>query len=46
MDSIMKRKNAKTVTVDDLIKLADKIKGNISTEWLNRYNKFLSPKSH
>ena len=42
----MKRKNPKNMTVDELIDLADEIKGNITTDWLKRYNRFLKPKSH
>lgn len=30
----------------DPIKLADKIKGNMTTEWLKRYNKYFRSKSH
>jgi len=35
------------ITVDiDPIKLADEIKGDMTTEWLKRYNKYFKPKSH
>ena len=29
----------------DAIKLADEIKGDLTTEWLKRYNNYFKPKS-
>ncbi len=30
----------------DPVKLADKIKGNMTTEWLKRYNRYFKPRVH
>ena len=32
-------KNPENMTTEELIELADRIKGNMTTEWLKRYNK-------
>ena len=39
-------KNPKNMTTKELIELADDIKGNMTTEWLKRYNKYFKPKFH